>query len=173
MNRKNKQRFSAIMVCLAVIVSFTVSVGLIEPAESASGELICGMEEHEHTQDCFELICGFDEETEEEIVVETTLSDSKETMESTTLTEETTTAATETATTETATTDTETTETIISTCTDESVPAPVHIHNDECYRLICLTEAHLHKQDCYNQPAETEPAATETSTSTSTENTLS
>ena len=46
MNRKNKQRFSAIMVCLAVIVSFTVSVGLIEPAESASGELICGMEEH-------------------------------------------------------------------------------------------------------------------------------
>ncbi len=168
-NRKNKQRFSAIMVCLAVIVSFTVSVGLIEPAESASGELICGMEEHEHTQDCFELICGFDEETEEDIVVETTLSDSEETTESTTLTEETTTAATEPATTETATTDTETTETIISTCTDESVPAPVHIHNDECYRLICLTEAHLHKQDCYNQPAETEPAATETFTSTSTE----
>lgn len=168
-NRKNKQRFSAIMVCLAVIVSFTVSVGLIEPAESASGELICGMEEHEHTQDCFELICGFDEETEEEIVVETTLSDSEETTESTTSTEETTTADTEPATTETATTDTETTETIISTCTEESVPAPVHIHNDECYRLICLTEAHLHKQDCYNQPAETEPAATETSTSTSTE----
>lgn len=167
-NRKNKQRVSAIMVCLAVIVSFTVSVGLIEPAESASGELICGMEEHEHTQDCFELICGFDEETEEEIVVETTLRDSEETMESTISTEETTTADTEPATTETATTDTETTETIISTCTDESVPVPVHIHSDECYRLICLTEAHLHKQDCYNQPVETEPAATEISTSTST-----
>ena len=173
-NRKNKQRVSAIMVCLAVIVSFTVSVGLIEPAESASGELICGMEEHEHTQDCFELICGFDEETEEEIVVETTVSDSEETMESTTSTEETTTAATEpatteTATTETATTDTEITETIISTCTDESATVSVHIHNDECYRLICITEAHLHKQDCYNQPAETETDATETSTSTSTE----
>lgn len=159
-NRKNKQRFSAIMVCLAIIVSFTVSVGLIEPAESASGELICGMEEHEHTQDCFELICGFDEETEEEIVVETTVSDSEKTTESSTLTEETATADTEPATTD--------TETIISTCTDESVPAPVHIHNDECYRLICLTEAHLHKKECYNQPAETEPAATEIFTSTST-----
>ncbi len=161
--RKNKHRFSAVMVCLAVIVSFTVSVGLIEPAESASGELICGMEEHEHTQDCFELICGFDEETEEEIVVETMESDSEETTETTTSTEETTTADTETAT-----TDIETTETIVSTCTDESAPVSVHVHSDECYRLICLTEAHLHKQDCYNQPVETEPVTTEISTSAST-----
>lgn len=161
--RKNKHRFSAVMVCLAVIVSFTVSVGLIEPAESASGELICGMEEHEHTQDCFELICGFDDEVEEETAVETTVSYSEETTETTTSTEETTTADTETAT-----TDIETTETIISTYTDESAPVSVHVHSDECYRLICLTEAHLHKQDCYNQPAETEPATTEISTSAST-----
>lgn len=144
MKRRNRQRFSAIMVCLAVIVSFTVSVGLIEPAESASGELICGMEEHEHTQDCFELICGFDEETEKEIAAETTVSDSEETTETTTSTEETTTS------------------------TEVEETTSVHIHGDECYRLICLTEAHIHKQDCYNQPVETEPVTTEISTSAST-----
>lgn len=140
------------MVCLAVIVSFTVYIGLIEPAESASGQLACGMEEHEHTQDCFELICGFDDESEEEISVDTTEIGSEETTETACETEETT---------------TETTETTTSTEVEET--APVHVHSDKCYRLICLTEAHLHKQDCYNQPVETtEPAATETSASTST-----
>ena len=144
MKRRNRQRFSALILCLAVIVSFAVSVGLIEPAESASGELICGMEEHEHTQDCFELICGFDEETEEEISVDAAESDSEETAETTVSTEGTTTS-------------TENVETV-----------PVHMHSDECYRLICLTEAHLHKQDCYNQPVETAPVTTEISTSAST-----
>ena len=144
MKRRNRQRFSALILCLAVIVSFAVSVGLIEPAESASGELICGMEEHEHTQDCFELICGFDEETEEEISVDAADSDSEETAETTVSTEGTTTS-------------TENVETV-----------PVHMHSDECYRLICLTEAHLHKQDCYNQPVETAPVTTEISTSAST-----
>ena len=144
MKRRNRQRFSALILCLAVIVSFAVSVGLIEPAESASGELICGMEEHEHTQDCFELICGFDEETEEEISVDAADSDSEETAETTVSTEG------------------------ITTSTENAETVPVHMHSDECYRLICLTEAHLHKQDCYNQPVETAPVTTEISTSAST-----
>ncbi len=156
--RKNKHRFSAVMVCLAVIVSFTVYIGLIEPAESASGQLACGMEEHEHTQDCFELICGFDDESEEEISVDTTEIGSEETTETTCETEETTTEKTET-----------------TTSTEAEETAPVHVHSDKCYRLICLTEAHLHKQDCYNQPVETtEPdATTETSASISTGTTMS
>ncbi len=162
-NRKNKHRFSAVMVCLSVIVSFTVSIGLIEPAESLSGVLICGMEEHEHTRECYELICGFDDETAEEIVVESTECGSEETTESVYETEETVTStkadetaeeivveSTECGSEETTESVCETEETVTSTKADET--APVHIHSDECYRLVCLTEAHIHTQDCYSQP---------------------
>ena len=43
-----------------MIMAFTVSIILIEPAESMTGELACGMSEHIHNEDCFTYTCGLE-----------------------------------------------------------------------------------------------------------------
>ena len=41
-------------------MAFTVSIILIEPAESMTGELACGMSEHIHNENCFTYTCGLE-----------------------------------------------------------------------------------------------------------------
>ncbi len=45
-------------------MAFTVSIILIEPAESMTGELACGMSQHIHTNECRTLTCGLEEGAE-------------------------------------------------------------------------------------------------------------
>ena len=51
---KNEQhrRYIAFLTVLCMIMSFTVSMILIEPAESQTGALVCGYEEHTHSEEC-------------------------------------------------------------------------------------------------------------------------
>ena len=43
-----------------MLMAFTVSIILIEPAESMTGELACGMSEHIHNENCFTYTCGLE-----------------------------------------------------------------------------------------------------------------
>lgn len=62
-NRRLHRRFAALLIIASFISAFSVNLGLIKPAESRSGELVCGMEEHQHTEACYSFICGQDEES--------------------------------------------------------------------------------------------------------------
>lgn len=122
--RKFFRRVYAFILCMAVFVAFSVSIGLITPAESASGKMICGMAEHEHTVECYKLVCGYDG------LADNIAGDGKikvlsdENSESTNYTE------------------------------NGVEPTIAHIHSAECYKLICLTEPHIHIHDCYKLPAD-------------------
>ena len=64
MNRKAVRRKlrSAISI-LSCIVVFSTTYALLLPALTLEAETVCGMEEHEHTEDCYTrtLICGQEE----------------------------------------------------------------------------------------------------------------
>ncbi len=172
--RKITRRLSAFVMCMAFVVSFGVSIGLIMPAESTTGQLICGMEEHEHTAECYELACQYNDsvkaisDTDSFAMPDDTnggimqLSDenpefaaeeNEETITATDIIETETTASTST---ETTTTETDSTTAASEIVTTESVAEPVadHIHSAECYKLICGKTAHSHSQTCYNNPAD-------------------
>ena len=61
-----KRKTCAILAALALVVAGGTVWGLSKPASAMTGEVICGMEEHVHTDDCYEarLICE-QEESEE------------------------------------------------------------------------------------------------------------
>ena len=62
-SRVQRRRAYAAFTALAILVSITTAYTLVQPASTMEGELICGMEEHIHTADCYEkvLICGMEE----------------------------------------------------------------------------------------------------------------
>ncbi|MGN0647510.1 MAG: glycoside hydrolase family 9 protein [Oscillospiraceae bacterium] len=49
---KRAHRYLAVLVVLSLVVTFVVPLGLIENAESKTGQLICGMIEHTHNAEC-------------------------------------------------------------------------------------------------------------------------
>lgn len=49
---KRTHRYLAILVVLSLVVTFVVPLGLIENADSKTGQLICGMIEHTHNAEC-------------------------------------------------------------------------------------------------------------------------
>lgn len=62
-NHKYQRIRILIFLILSVIVVFTVITGLIKPAVSMTGDLICIVEEHIHSDECYSevLVCGLDE----------------------------------------------------------------------------------------------------------------
>ena len=66
--KKHKRRkvWQRIVGGLACVVVFCTSYALILPAITMEQAAYCGMEEHEHTEACYEkqLICGYDEAAE-------------------------------------------------------------------------------------------------------------
>lgn len=58
-----RTRWKRIVSTLAAITVFCTTYALILPAITVNSETYCGMEEHEHTEECYtlELICGFEE----------------------------------------------------------------------------------------------------------------
>ena len=61
-----KRKSYAVLTLLALVVVIGTVGVLVRPASTLSGELVCGLEEHRHTEECYErtLICG-QEESEE------------------------------------------------------------------------------------------------------------
>ncbi len=51
---RNHKRYLAILTALSLLVSFMVSLILIEPADSMAGVLICGKSVHTHGAECFD-----------------------------------------------------------------------------------------------------------------------
>ena len=64
--RTQRRRAYAAFTTLAILVSITTMYSLSQPASTMTGELICGQEEHIHTDACYteKLICGLEERTE-------------------------------------------------------------------------------------------------------------
>ena len=61
---KHHKRYLAMLTALSMLVTFIVPLILIEPADSMSGILICGQEEHTHNDECYDgdtLVCGLNE----------------------------------------------------------------------------------------------------------------
>lgn len=49
---KRSQRYLAVLIVLSLVVTFIVPLGLIENADSKTGQLICGMVAHTHNEAC-------------------------------------------------------------------------------------------------------------------------
>ena len=66
--RTRKQRWKRIVSTLAAITVFCTTYALILPAITVNSDTYCGFEEHEHTEDCYELelICALTEGEQEE-----------------------------------------------------------------------------------------------------------
>lgn len=58
--REQRRRVYAAFTALAILVSVSTTYLLVQPASTMAADYICGMEEHIHTEDCYEevLICG-------------------------------------------------------------------------------------------------------------------
>lgn len=58
--RKNYKRWLSVFFCLAAVVALSTVMVLRYTGTAMTGDLQCGMEEHIHTEECFqeELICG-------------------------------------------------------------------------------------------------------------------
>ncbi|MGN0676264.1 MAG: collagen-binding domain-containing protein, partial [Ruminococcus sp.] len=63
-DHEKHKKYLALLLVLSIVVSFAVPFSLIMPAISMTGELICGMEEHIHSDECYELFCGLEESDE-------------------------------------------------------------------------------------------------------------
>ncbi len=60
----NKKKFCAWITVFALMISIGIVWILVQPARTMSGEIICGIKEHTHTEDCYEykLVCNLEED---------------------------------------------------------------------------------------------------------------
>ena len=137
-NHKYRRIHALIFLVLALFIAAAIISSLTKPAVSMSGDIICGLEEHTHTDECFgnALICGKAESSghvhnEDCYKKEHVLVCGKENNEAHTHNEE---------------------------CyKDEYVlicdvpEQEVHNHTEECYekRLICALPEHKHSKQCF------------------------
>lgn len=166
------KRWNKVIISLAAVAVFCTTYALILPAITMSTDVFCGMEEHEHTEACYErqLICGL-EENAAETKTESVLvdaghihDDSCYTVESVLICENTeeghehSEACYE--------------EVKTLTCGQEEREAVYeekevaveggHVHTEACYdsKLICEKEEHKHVEMCYsNKEADLESAS--------------
>ena len=134
---RDRRRYTAILLVLAFSITLFVNWQLHGVGISMTAEYQCGMEEHEHTADCYEkvLTCGYvegepedwnatpcpdDRELDAGFGVDAEVSDEQEYEEQT---------------------------------VTEIVEEP-HVHTDDCYEertvLTCLEEEHVHDDDCFD-----------------------
>lgn len=52
-NRTDRKRWLWTMFCLALVVSLITSAVMTKPATAVTGELVCGKEEHSHSEECY------------------------------------------------------------------------------------------------------------------------
>ena len=148
-------KLKRLFLTAAVFVVFVTTYSLILPAITMERKTYCGLEEHEHTEECYTVtrtcVCGQDEieghehtddcYTEEQVLV-CELEENEE---------------------HTHTDECYETERIL-TCGKQEVEG--HTHDDSCFaeerELTCGMEEHIHSDDCFVDPdAETEAPETE------------
>ena len=59
--KKKSTRRSRMQRALAVVVAVATVYGLLVPANTLTKSTYCGLEEHTHSQACYELTCGLEE----------------------------------------------------------------------------------------------------------------
>ena len=66
------RRWRKILSVLSAVVVSVTTYALILPAITASTTTYCGLEEHKHTEDCYELrlVCTLEEGEDETVVVD-------------------------------------------------------------------------------------------------------
>ena len=139
-----KKHWKRIVTALACVVVFWTTYALILPAVTLTGDTFCGLEEHTHSDECYEktLVCSAGETApshthtdacfETRSVLSCGLEESEEHVhEETCYTEES-----------------------VLICGMEETAETVHEHTDECYAqtLICEREEHEHSLACYSDP---------------------
>jgi LPXTG-motif cell wall-anchored protein len=142
---KNKRRRKKIFSVMAVVVTIITTGILMKPAIALQEETFCGLEEHKHTDKCYEILLTSEASTEK-------ASNKKTTNKETTNKE----------TTKTGTKHTHTDECYTYVDDDDKEEQETaktqqnHEHTDNCYKkenkLICgkeEIEAHEHTDDCY------------------------
>ena len=62
--RKKRRRYKEMVSILVIAVMFSVIFVLAMPASTLEKEAYCGIEEHVHTDECYErvLVCGYEED---------------------------------------------------------------------------------------------------------------
>ena len=62
-DRKTRQFLARVVTSIAAVVVFVTTYALILPAISMEKTAICGVEEHQHSDSCYEerLVCGQEE----------------------------------------------------------------------------------------------------------------
>lgn len=128
-DRSRQRKIGTMLVCLSLVVAAGVAWSLHMTGESQSAATYCGLEEHQHNEDCIEkvLVCGYGDEETTGISLSKTESDHVHTE-----------ACYETQTT--------------LTCTEDE-----HVHSEEagCYdedgNLLCKIPEHVHSEEagCY------------------------
>ncbi|MDD6064086.1 MAG: SpaA isopeptide-forming pilin-related protein [Clostridiales bacterium] len=125
--RRRKKRWRSAVLALAAVVVFCTTYALILPAITMAQQTYCGMEEHQHGDDCYEtvLLCDreFDVVQPEGHIHTATCYDYEE----------------------------------VLTCGLEECEDTLHEHTDDCYdeegNLVCtqpeVIEGHTHTEDCY------------------------
>lgn len=160
-NRSIARLLVVSMVFNAVIMAFMLLPSVLATAagDDMDGQesvvYYCGYEDHTHGPECYELVCPYDIKSDGDGEDGTEPSDPGESLTGEASEENTTEAEPETdeSTEEPTTAEGDTTsETIKEEKTTE--PTTEHIHNEECYILIC--EEHIHSADCLDTTEPTE-----------------
>ena len=159
--RRARNKKVLMLSVTSFVLVFTILSAIILPAITLKGEATCGIEEHVHTDECYErvLICDKEEYTGEEDTQAAEETQTKEETEQETeadLEEESETAE-EAQNEEDAEADLEEeSETAEEAQGDKEAEEDkpereIHVHTDECYelRLVCGKEEHTHTKDCY------------------------
>ncbi len=158
--QKRRRKVSIAVVLLVTLVVGTVTNGLTRYGSAMTGDTKCGLEEHQHSNECYQdvLICGYGEDTEissENSVISDTVSESEENTTSDVTSasepEENTKLETDIKPEEKAVTTKE-----ILTCGQKEQEG--HQHTDDCYEeksvLDCTQEegeGHQHGDSCYEE----------------------
>ena len=158
-----KSRLASTAKIVSCVAVFLISYVLIAPVLTQEWEPVCGLEEHTHTDECYDEVWVEDAEI---------TNDAAETTDDTTDTVTTTERVLTCTEAEGHTHDSGCYETVRGelTCTEEGTEEEPHEHDDGCYdwteELVCdMAEGHVHDDGCYEEvTVESQPEETETET---------
>lgn len=150
---RHTKRWRRCVTALSCLVVFLTVYALVMPAITMTGEVYCGVEEHTHTDDCYErtLTCTLGAEaahTHTDACYETRSALACGLEEGAAEPHTHTAACYQ--------------EERVLICQQEEAAAAEHQHTDECYEkaLVCPLEEHQHSLACYSDPeADLETAA--------------
>ena len=137
-NHRNGRRYVAVLLILAMVTTLVVNWNLRGTGIAATADYECGLEEHVHDKDCYELVCTKD--GEDGNIRWSDLDDEEDASESETEAE-------------------------LEEKTDEEITASpsnaekggsgekIHVHTKKCYRLICELPEHVHTLKCMSNIA--------------------